>query len=333
MGETRMHREAAITIDEDARLLDIAMQVPNLGEESRIRRIIYLNDITNVAQSARMKADFVANASHELRTPLSTMKAATETLLESSDRVSAHERRFLEVLVKNVQRLEELVQDLLDLNLVESSTLVLNNEVVAFADAFELIIRDQGYRLDEKNIQLFQDFQVRSICADRKLLHLVMVNLVDNAIKFVSPKTGEVRVRTLAQADKVVIEVQDNGIGIPEEDLERVFERFYQVDKARSEAKQTGDGIGAGDRQTCGDGDGRNDQNAQPTGSGDDCSRCIAANPFFGQSYDGWLIILTDKTALAFCLRFFILEWLGSVPRSLVARSVSSFDGSVIRLV
>ncbi|MCG3137278.1 MAG: Alkaline phosphatase synthesis sensor protein PhoR [Phycisphaerae bacterium] len=236
--------EISVRLNNEDRLLKVAMHHLSPTAHGRIRRIIYLNDITEAARSARMKADFVANASHELRTPLSTMKAATETLLESADRFTASDRRFLEVLNKSVNRLEELVHDLLDLNWVESPNLSIQLELIKLSELLNQIQLDVAGRLAAKQLQLVTDFTLTDVSTDRKLLKLILMNLVDNAIKFTPHENGRIILRSRREQDAAVLEVEDNGCGIPPQDIERVFERFYQVDKSRSEGAALGTGLG-----------------------------------------------------------------------------------------
>ncbi len=249
----RPSRPVEIHIDGQSRLLDVTLHEIAPDTSLRIRQVLYILDETESYRLARMKADFVANASHELRTPLATIKVAAETLLESANDAGDsnapgsgrdHERRFLEVLHKNVLRLEELVRDLLALDSLESARLTVKFKEVFLPQMIGDIARDYTGRLSDKGIRLETDYRLNTFWADRKLLKVALANLIDNAIKFVPSHTGVIRIRSEGYEDQVILKVEDNGPGIPPQDVERVFERFYQVDKARDEGSYAGTGLG-----------------------------------------------------------------------------------------
>ncbi len=244
LADLMLTQQVAIDVAGEHRLLEVAIHSVDNASNTWLRHIIYLTDVTQMARSVRIKADFVANASHELRTPLSTMKAATETLLESADRLDAHQCRFLEVLSKNVERLEELARDLLELNRVESPNLQVHFESVPLGPMLEEIKCDFADKLTPDGITFTTELNAAAAMTDGKLLKLILVNLIDNCVKFVAPHNGEIVVRSSIEDGRAIIEVQDNGIGIPARDRERVFERFYQVDKARKGSGQGGTGLG-----------------------------------------------------------------------------------------
>lgn len=242
--EPEAQRETTIDLGGEQRLLDITIQNLTPRTSPQIGQIVYLTDITELALSSRVKADFVANASHELRTPLSTMKAAIETLLESVDDLGGHTRRFVEVLSKNIDRLEALVQDLLDLNLVETGKFKVTSDRTSLKELTDQILRDYSSKIAQRGIEVKLDLRAATVRTDARLLRLILVNLFDNAVKFVPRREGCVRITSSLRADRVVVEVADNGMGIPPEDQQRIFERFYQVDKARTEYDEPGTGLG-----------------------------------------------------------------------------------------
>lgn len=244
IGDDNTTRQVAIEGDGAELLLEVSAYSVTAKADQTLRHVIYFTDRTEAARSQRMQSDFVANASHELRTPLSTMKAAVETLLESADRLDAHQCRFLELLAKNVDRLEELARDLLELNRVESPDLQVTNESVPLAPLLEEIRNIYADKLAGDGIAFDTALGISNVCTDSRLLKLILLNLIDNAVKFVAPGSGKILIRSSSYNQRAVIEVVDNGVGIPAADRERVFERFFQVDQARRESGRPGSGLG-----------------------------------------------------------------------------------------
>ena len=220
--------------------------------------LVVLRDVSTLAATMQMKNDFVANASHELRTPISAIKVAFETLREVYHEQSGSGldeplgQRCMSIIGDHLRRLEEMLRDLLDLSRVESADLQPNLAPVRTRELFANLRSVWGSAARDKGVELVLpdpegDFTFTS---DRRLLDLVLKNLVENAIKF-TPAGGSVEVgceQRPAEApggrDAVVISVADTGCGIPPEHVERVFERFYQVDSARSGSAGRGTGLG-----------------------------------------------------------------------------------------
>ena len=196
-----------------------------------------LHDISELRRLERIRRDFVANVSHELKTPLTSIRGYVETLLDGALHDEQNNTRFLEKIEQNVQRLSHLVTDLLSLARIEAQEGALPLERVDLHGLIEqaqrrhepsAIGRDQTLRLESCTGAL-------QVLGDREALTQVIDNLVDNALKY-TPSEGHVTIRVKRHERDAVIEVQDDGIGIPKEDIERIFERFYRVDKARSRA-------------------------------------------------------------------------------------------------
>lgn len=201
--------------------------------DTPIAWLMCFRDITERARSAAMKADFVANASHELRTPVAAIRAAVETL-QSNGLDGPTRSRFMSVINRNVVRLQNLTEDLMHLNKVESPTAEL---IVGEFDPGELIsaLRSSfSEAVRQKNAEIHWECDVPLVVTDPRWLELVLKNLIDNAVKFIATG-GRVDIRCRPEGDRVIFEVRDDGCGIPREDLERVFERFYQVDKSRGQ--------------------------------------------------------------------------------------------------
>lgn len=212
--------------------------------------LLVLRDISTLAGAVQMKTDFVANASHELRTPIAAIKVGIETLREVfHDDDPQQAGRCLAIVEGHLQRLEEMLRDLLDLSRVESADL---KPTYADVSAGELLQAHRTLWLHaaaEKGVDLrFETPSPQLVFrSDRRLLDMILKNLVENSIKF-TPAGGRVTVSLQQQETeddrRIVLTVADTGIGIPAEHLDRVFERFYQVDAARSGSAGRGTGLG-----------------------------------------------------------------------------------------
>ena len=209
--------------------------------------LIVLRDVSSLAATIQMKTDFVANASHELRTPISAIKVAFETLREVyRDEDETLSTRCVAIIDGHLRRLEEMLRDLLDLSRVESQDLkptlgpVHAGELTTLLRSIWLpVASGKGVELALPEPSAGDEF-----VSDRRLLDLVLKNLVENAIKF-TPAGGRVEMTFERREDgAVALAVADTGCGIPAEHVERVFERFYQVDPARSGAAGRGTGLG-----------------------------------------------------------------------------------------
>ncbi|MCZ7685145.1 MAG: ATP-binding protein [Sandaracinaceae bacterium] len=206
--------------------------------------VAVLHDVTELKRADAVRRDFVANASHELRTPLTSIRGFAETLLDGALGDERTARRFAGNIVENARRLESLVDDLLELSRAESPEGVpALTEVDAGGVAAE-VLRGVEQRATEKRMQLaLEGAGERALAeADPRALHQVLLNLVDNAIKY-TPAGGRVTVRVKKSDGRVLLEVQDDGPGIPRAHLDRIFERFYRVDKGRARA-EGGTGLG-----------------------------------------------------------------------------------------
>lgn len=197
-------------------------------------------DITEIKNVEKVKKDFVSNVSHELRTPLTSIKGYAETLRKEID--TATGKKYLETIERNTDRLINIVNDLLLLsNLEEKAALEL--EDIDLGGLLENVIRIFDQRLKDKHLSFLIDVKdhLPPIKADRFKLEQMLVNLLDNAVKYTD--RGEITVSMDVHDKKVYIQVKDTGIGIPKDDIPRVFERFYVVDKSRSR-KSGGTGLG-----------------------------------------------------------------------------------------
>ncbi|MBI3802134.1 MAG: HAMP domain-containing protein [Nitrospirae bacterium] len=196
--------------------------------------VLVFHDISEIKRLERMRKDFVANVSHELRTPLAAIKGYLETLVDGGLENREEAKEFLTILQKHTDRMANLVRDLLQLSRIESGLDPIRPAPINLREAVQrnLILLKP---LSEKRGQTL-DVSIApelSIQADPEKLSHVLINLLDNAIKY-TPERGKITVSASERTDAIWIEVQDAGIGIPREDLDRIFERFYRVDRTRS---------------------------------------------------------------------------------------------------
>ncbi len=206
--------------------------------------ILVFHDLTRLKQLENTRQEFVANVSHELRTPLSMIKGYVETLINGAKDDPNVATRFLQTIEKHADRLTYLIEDLLTISRLESGQVVMNLQKVELRPVAGEVINDLQSRARDKQVvlenQVADDIVVR---ADADRIQQVLFNLVDNAIKY-GRLEGQVWLNArLAEERFVEVSVRDNGPGIPPDSLERVFERFYRVDKARSR-EQGGTGLG-----------------------------------------------------------------------------------------
>ena len=213
---------------------------------SSLGHMLVLTDITDLTSVIRVKTDFVANASHELRTPLAAIRAAVDTILNMDfDQEADAARRFAGTIQRQSARLEALVSDLLDLSRLESQTARFDPTALNLRFELEELHSRFERRLKEKAIRWLIDLgqgAPSAIVVNPHLLHLVLDNLVDNAIKF-TEEGGGITIACTGTSECVSITVADTGCGIPPDERQRVFERFYQVERARS-GDNRGTGLG-----------------------------------------------------------------------------------------
>lgn len=211
----------------------------------KIGALIVLNDITRLRRLEDIRREFVANVSHELKTPVTSIKGFVETLHEGAIEDKENARKFLEIISKQADRLNAIIEDLLSLSRIEQEAergeIQLAEENLKIV--FETAIRDFEKRAEERNIKVTlncgDDIRVK---ANTRLLEQAVGNLLDNAIKYSEPGSA-VEVEVVKNENEVAIEVSDHGCGIAPEHLPRLFERFYRVDRARSR-EMGGTGLG-----------------------------------------------------------------------------------------
>jgi two-component system phosphate regulon sensor histidine kinase PhoR len=213
------------------------------GNGERHGTVLVFHELTRLKRLESARQEFVANVSHELRTPLSLIKGYVETLLDGARDKPEVATKFLQTIDRNAERLKLLIEDLLTISELESGRVKLNLQAVPLSPVVGKVFEDFKARADAKSMRLINQAPDLAVRADADRLEQVLGNLVDNAVKYGRAK-GTVTVGGSARDDgQVEVFVQDDGPGIPLEALERVFERFYRVDKARSR-EQGGTGLG-----------------------------------------------------------------------------------------
>lgn len=234
-GTRSFREELTVMTSKGERVLKVSA-VPVMHDGLSEGMVFVINDITRLRNLERMRRDFVSSVSHELRTPLASIRGYAETLLEGAKDDPANAEAFLRIILQESEQLTALVNDVLDLSRIESGRIVyafgpvdLRKHIDATVALFEPAARKKGAR-----IEVSAPEGLPPVRADGGYLDIVLRNLVDNALKYVDEGRGLVRIRAFRGSDGVCVEVEDNGIGIPQTDLDRIFERFYRVDKARS---------------------------------------------------------------------------------------------------
>jgi two-component system phosphate regulon sensor histidine kinase PhoR len=199
--------------------------------------VFVFHDITELRRLERMRQDFVANASHELKTPLASIKAYTETLLDGALNDSEVNVRFLERIDEQADRLNQLILDLLSLARLESGQEVFEHGPLPLIPVLRACVERHRERAASQGLEFGFESEgcnpEARIVADEEAIRQIFDNLIDNAIKY-TPDGGSVRIACREEGPDIIVEVADTGLGIPRDDLPRIFERFYRVDKARS---------------------------------------------------------------------------------------------------
>jgi two-component system phosphate regulon sensor histidine kinase PhoR len=198
--------------------------------------LIVLNDVTRQKALEKVRREFVANVSHELKTPITAIQGFVETLQEGAIHDNTKGPEFLSIIMKHTDRLNKIIEDLLDLSRIEqeSEKDEIMLQPVAIQDILEEVITLCLNQATEKQIQLKHEFEPGLMAnINKPLLIQAIVNILDNAIKY-SPSQSMILIQTCRKDRHICILVKDTGPGIPEKDLSRIFERFYRVDKTRS---------------------------------------------------------------------------------------------------
>ena len=217
------------------------------SDEQRGGVLVVLHDVTEHRKTEERRKEFVANVSHELRTPLTNIRSYAETIREAGDELSREtENDFLDVVISETDRMTNIVRDLLTLSRLDSGRSEMNMARFPFGAAIDAVLRSIELEARRHHHELTRSYpdSLPIIVGDRGRLEQVMLNVLGNAVKY-TPDGGHIHVTAgvSSTGDKVWMEVADDGIGIPEADRSRIFERFYRVDKARSR-ESGGTGLG-----------------------------------------------------------------------------------------
>jgi two-component system sensor histidine kinase VicK len=201
-------------------------------------------NLEKIKKSDALRREFVANVSHELRTPLTSIHSYAETLTDYRDISKEEEMDFLHVILNESDRMAKIVQDLLELSRFDAGSSKLSIEKFSLAqsarDVYDAVALEAKKHGQTMRIETAENLPM--ISGDRARIEQVLLNILSNAIKY-TPDGGEISIVSGKTENQVWVRIQDNGIGIPEEDLPRIFDRFYRVDKARSR-ESGGTGLG-----------------------------------------------------------------------------------------
>lgn len=207
--------------------------------------LIVLHDVTEQHRNEERRKEFVANVSHELRTPLTNVRSYAETLRDAGGDIPQEmSDNFLDIIITETDRMTSIVQDLLTLSRLDAGNTELILSRFPFGEAIESVARANAINAKQRGHELvyLPPESLPLIVGDRNRLEQVMMNIIGNAIKY-TPDGGHIQITAGSDEDTVWMEVRDDGIGIPEKDRERIFDRFYRVDKARSR-ESGGTGLG-----------------------------------------------------------------------------------------
>ena len=203
--------------------------------------VLVLEDRADQLRLERVRRDFVANVSHELRTPLASVRLLIETLLSGARDEPELATRMLSQMLSEVDSITQLAQELLDLSMIESGQMPMHMRRANLREIVEEQIIHYGPQSQQKQIAIEDDVPPELIVeVDAKMIGRVLANLLHNAIKF-TPDQGRITIGVVPADDRIRVSVTDTGVGIPAEDLPRIFERFYKVDRARG---KSGTGLG-----------------------------------------------------------------------------------------
>jgi len=213
----------------------IQINISPIFEKNKvIGSVAVVHDITQIRNLETMRSDFVANVSHELKTPLTSIKGFVETLINGAMEDKKNSKDFLKIIQDHAERLNSLVNDLLDLSYLESKSAELELSRLDISELIKNILLSFGFQLKQNKVEAANNIVSGTfVKADRDKIEQVMTNLIDNAIKF-NKEGGFIKVNAEDLGSNLKVIVEDSGQGIPIKDAPRIFERFYRVDKARS---------------------------------------------------------------------------------------------------
>jgi two-component system phosphate regulon sensor histidine kinase PhoR len=235
LADKKGHRGSLSPLGQPGRTFQVQSSLVQYPEKGGEGVIVVFHDITDMKRLERVRQDFVANVSHELRTPLTAIKGYVEALRDGGLQDPAQAEQFLKVIQHHSERMDKIVSDLLLLSEMESAERVLQRETVHLPELIRTAVETLRPLAEGKkhNLRVESLEGLPTLRADSQKVHQVMINLLNNAISY-TPEGGSITVKARPVQGGVEITVADNGIGIPPDDLPRIFERFYRVDKGRS---------------------------------------------------------------------------------------------------
>ncbi|WP_406944570.1 two-component system histidine kinase PnpS [Halobacillus sp. SY10] len=243
MFEETVSETFVLPVNIDRKHLEVT-GAPIFSEDRKWRGVVLVfHDISELKQLEQMRKDFVANVSHELKTPITSIRGFSETLLDGAMKDEKMLEQFLQIILKESGRLQSLIQDLLELSKLERDDFLLNVEQVEVQRLLNDLLPIVVQHAEQKQVKLHASIKGNTLIqGDSSRLKQVFMNLLTNAINY-SGDEGEVTLEFQESENYVTIKITDNGVGIPEEEISRIFERFYRVDKARSR-NSGGTGLG-----------------------------------------------------------------------------------------
>ncbi|MBD1372788.1 HAMP domain-containing protein [Hazenella sp. IB182357] len=216
---------------------------PMWVEKNGVGVVVVIHDLTAIRRLEQLRKDFVANVSHELKTPITSIRGFAETLLDGAMQDDETCKEFLTIIYDESLRLQRLIADILDLSRIESRQLALQTEAILIKNVIEKIVIkvEKQRRMNGQQLEIDVPHNM-TVSVDLDRFHQIILNLLTNAMAY-TPNGGTIGLKVMEQKHNWTLQVTDNGIGIPEDDLPRIFERFYRVEKDRSRASG-GTGLG-----------------------------------------------------------------------------------------
>jgi len=226
-------REVALG-DSEPVIVDVSIS-PVKGDPGQEKTMVVLHDVTRLKKLERIRIDFVANVTHEIRTPLTAILGYLETIRDGAINKPEEAARFIDIILKHAQRLNRLVEDLLIISKIEMGEVNFHFEDVSAAEIVGSVLPVINQKAQTKNIAIINlvTEKLPLIKADKDRLTQIFLNILDNAVKF-TPEKGQITIGLELKNEYAVVLISDTGIGIPKEEIERLGERFYRVDKTRS---------------------------------------------------------------------------------------------------
>ncbi|MGD1043523.1 MAG: ATP-binding protein, partial [Sedimentisphaerales bacterium] len=245
-------REIESGTDHDALIARIGRECPIAATAAPIRRndgtmtgiVMVLRDVSQQREIDRMKSDFISSVSHELRTPLTSIKAYAETMLDDRNMTDETRREFLQIINEESDRLTNLINGILDISKIEAGTIEIIRKPVNVALVAKRAAESFEHVADKKKVRLETDIaeHLPELVGDENKIYSMITNLINNAIKF-TPENGTVTVSAQLVNNELVVKVSDTGMGIPKDDMSKIFGRFYRVHRPGKQIQGTGLGL------------------------------------------------------------------------------------------